>query len=79
MQQLSEGKVSFEEALLVDNVAAFADALTRHRPKGFKLPKGSNGVQGFITKASLSSTMGPSVPVDIDSLARAVDDFNRGK
>ena len=55
------GKASFDEKKLVENVAAFVDAIRRARPAG---AKGT-----FIEKVSLSSTMGPGLKVDLESVA----------
>jgi large subunit ribosomal protein L1 len=55
------GKASFSEEALLANVKAFVDAVNRARPSG---AKGT-----YIKKVSLSSTMGPSVKVDVASLA----------
>ncbi len=57
------GKVSFEMDMLVENVRSFVGAINRAKPEGAK-GKYLNGV-------SLSSTMGPGVPVDIASLTRS--------
>lgn len=55
------GKASFPEEALVENARAFVDAVNRARPSG---AKGT-----YLKKVSLSSTMGPSVKVDVASLA----------
>jgi len=55
------GKISFDEAKLVENVRAFVSAVLRAKPTG---AKGS-----YMKKVSLSSTMGPGVSVDVDSAA----------
>jgi len=54
------GKVSFDEAKLIENAKALADALQKARPTG---AKGT-----YLKKASLSSTMGPGIRVDISTL-----------
>jgi large subunit ribosomal protein L1 len=51
------GKAKFSEDQLVANVAAFLDAINKARPSGVK---GS-----YIKKATLSSTMGPGVKLDV--------------
>lgn len=51
------GKVSFDEASLAANVKAFVEAVGKARPTG---AKGT-----YMTKISLSSTMGPGVTVDV--------------
>jgi len=55
------GKASFSEEALVDNLRAFVGAITRAKPTGIK--------GTFIKKASLSSTMGPGVKLEISTLA----------
>src|SRR6266567_3351141 len=55
------GKASFTDDALVDNVRAFVGAITRGKPSGVK--------GTYIKRVSLSSTMGPSVKVDIGGLA----------
>ncbi|SIT12721.1 LSU ribosomal protein L1P [Roseivivax lentus] len=51
------GKVSFDEAKLVENIRAFVDAVSKAKPTG---AKGT-----YMKKVSLSSTMGPGVTVDV--------------
>jgi len=55
------GKASFSHEALLENVKAFIDAVNRVKPSG---AKGT-----YIMKVSLSSTMGPSVKVDLASLS----------
>ncbi len=55
------GKASFSDEALLENVKAFVDAVNRAKPSG---AKGT-----YIQKVSLSSTMGPSVKVNIASLS----------
>jgi len=57
------GKVSFDEAALVENVKAFVGAISRAKPSG---AKGT-----YIKRLSLSSTMGPGLKVDMASLSGA--------
>ena len=54
------GKASFDEANLVENVKAFADAVQKAKPSG---AKGT-----FIQRVALTSTMGPGVHVDVSSI-----------
>ncbi len=54
------GKASFEEQKLLENIRAFVDAIQKAKPTG---AKGT-----YVQKASLSSTMGPGVRVDVSSL-----------
>ena len=53
------GKASFEEGKLAQNLRAFVDAVARAKPSG---AKGT-----YMRKVSLTSTMGPSVTVDVSS------------
>jgi len=55
------GKASFTEDALVDNVRAFVGAITRAKPTGVK--------GTYISRVSVSSTMGPGVKVDLSGLA----------
>jgi large subunit ribosomal protein L1 len=54
------GKASFTEDQLLANVRALVDALNKAKPSGAK--------GAYITKISLSSTMGPGFKVDAGSL-----------
>ena len=54
------GKISFDDAKLVENAKALADAIQKARPTG---AKGT-----YLKKASLSSTMGPGIRLDVSSL-----------
>ncbi len=51
------GKASFSEKNLEENIRAFADAVIKARPAGIK--------GTYVKKVTLSSTMGPSVKVDV--------------
>ena len=55
------GKASFDEAKLLENARALADAIIKARPAG---AKGT-----YVQKAAISSTMGPGVRVDVSSLS----------
>jgi len=54
------GKVSFDADMLVDNLAALTGAIIRDRPDKIK---GS-----FFRSAYITSTMGPSVALDMTAL-----------
>ncbi len=54
------GKVSFESEQLMDNLASLISAIVRDRPAAVK---GS-----FLRSAFLTSSMGPSVPLDMTAL-----------
>jgi large subunit ribosomal protein L1 len=55
------GKVSFDEAALLENAKAFSEAIMRARPAATK--------GQFVRKAVLSSTMGPGIRIDPAALA----------
>lgn len=55
------GKVSFDEAAIVQNIRAFADAVTKAKPTGAK--------GNYVKKVSVTSTMGPGLKVDLATLA----------
>ena len=58
------GKASFAEDALAANVTAFIEAINRARPSGVK--------GTYIKKATLSSTMGPGVKLDLAAFVAAV-------
>ena len=55
------GKTSFDQALLVENIKAFVDAVNRAKPAG---AKGT-----YMKRVAISSTMGLGVHVEVASLA----------
>ena len=58
--QAGIGKSSFTQEALVENVNAFVDAILKAKP---------NGVKGtYVERVTLSSTMGPSVKLDVATL-----------
>ncbi len=57
------GKMSFDNAKLVENIKAFADAVAKAKPSG---AKGT-----YIQRVAVSSTMGPGVKVDPSSVLGA--------
>lgn len=54
------GKASFEANKLADNIRAFVSAINRAKPAGAK--------GAYIKKVSLSSTMGPGIKIDLQTL-----------
>jgi large subunit ribosomal protein L1 len=58
--QAGVGKASFTEAALVQNIKAFADAVNKSKPAGAK--------GHFVEKISVSSTMGPGLKIEPNSL-----------
>lgn len=55
------GKVSFDSKKLEENISAFIDAIKRAKPTG---AKGT-----YIKKVTLTSSMGPGLKIDMESLA----------
>ena len=53
------GKASFDEKALAENVRAFIDAIQKAKPSG---AKGT-----YITKAAISSTMGPGIKLNVQN------------
>ena len=53
------GKVSFDEAKLIENIRSFVDAVAKARPAGSK--------GAYMKKIAISSTMGPSITINVDS------------
>jgi large subunit ribosomal protein L1 len=54
------GKVSFETEKLMENLAVLIDSIMRTKPEAVK--------GAFLRTAYMTSSMGPSIPVDISSL-----------
>jgi large subunit ribosomal protein L1 len=57
------GRRSFSEEALVENIRAFVDAVNRHRPSGAK--------GQYIKTVALSTSMGPGIKLDVNSVALA--------
>jgi large subunit ribosomal protein L1 len=57
------GKASFSEAALIQNLHAFMDAIAKAKPLGVK--------GTYMRKASICSTMGPGIHLDLSSLGAA--------
>jgi large subunit ribosomal protein L1 len=60
------GKTSFEEAQLVENYAAALDEVLRLKPSAAK--------GRYIRKATLSTTMGPGIPLDPNKTRGLLED-----
>jgi len=58
------GRVSFETGRLAENLAAFMDSVLRAKPSG---AKGS-----YVRSVTVSSTMGPGIPIDPNLFRRNV-------
>lgn len=57
------GKASFSEEAILQNIQAFAEAVSRSRPSG---AKGT-----FVKRVAITSTMGPGIHVDPSSMTSA--------
>ncbi|MFK8036493.1 MAG: 50S ribosomal protein L1 [Hyphomicrobiales bacterium] len=57
------GKASFSEEAILQNIQAFAEAVSRSRPTG---AKGT-----FVKRVAITSTMGPGIHVDPSSMTAA--------
>lgn len=55
------GKASFDEKKIVENVVAFIDAIQRAKPTGSK--------GNYIKKVTITSSMGPGIKIDMESVA----------
>ena len=55
------GKASFSADQLVENVAAFVDAIVKAKPSGVK--------GTYLKRVSLTSTMGTGIKLDVASLS----------
>jgi large subunit ribosomal protein L1 len=51
------GKISFDDEKLLENLAAIVDAVVKARPSGAK--------GQFIRSASLTTSMGPGIKLDL--------------
>jgi len=51
------GKISFDEPRLVDNLTAVVDAVVKAKPSGAK--------GQYVKTATLATTMGPAIPLDL--------------
>ena len=61
--QAGVGKISFDDKKLAENVRAFVSAVQKAKPSG---AKGT-----YIEKVALTTTMGPGIKLDIESLTKA--------
>ncbi|MED6124662.1 hypothetical protein PIB30_061081 [Stylosanthes scabra] len=68
------GKVSYTEEALRENIGAFMNAVLLAKPAGLKK---TSKYAGYVLSVHLSSTMGPGVPVSIQSLSKAADNYKK--
>ncbi len=64
----SIGKVSFGEKKLLENLAAFMDALIKAKPSGAK--------GQYIKGIAISTTMGPGIKVDVNDLKNLLQRYS---
>lgn len=69
------GRVSFPLASLHDNVATFASAILSARPKGVK----GGAVSGYLLSATLCSSMGPGIPLNVANLVQVAQGARKGE
>jgi len=62
------GKVSFGEKRLLENLAAFMDALIKAKPSGAK--------GQYIKGITISTTMGPGIKVDVNDLRNLLQKYS---
>ncbi|XP_057796196.1 uncharacterized protein LOC131012290 [Salvia miltiorrhiza] len=68
------GKVKFPENNLKENIGAFVHALLLAKPAGLKK---SSKFAGYVDAFHITSTMGRSYPISIQSLSMAADQFSK--
>lgn len=60
------GKTSFKQKDIEENIRAFADTIMKNRPSGAK--------GNYVRKVTLTTTMGPGMKLDLDSLLVAPEE-----
>ncbi|KAK7264384.1 hypothetical protein RJT34_31993 [Clitoria ternatea] len=68
------GKVSYKEEALRENIGAFMNAVLLSKPTGLKK---TSKYAGYVLSVHMSSTMGPGLPVSIQSLSKAADNYKK--
>ncbi|KAK3183973.1 hypothetical protein Dsin_031259 [Dipteronia sinensis] len=68
------GKLSLKEELLRENVGAFVNSLLLAKPAGLKK---TSKFAGYVNAFHICSTLGPAYPVSIQSLSRALEQYNK--
>ncbi|KAL9297748.1 hypothetical protein ACSQ67_023644 [Phaseolus vulgaris] len=68
------GKVSYKEDALRENIIAFMNAVLLAKPAGLKK---TSKYAGYVLSVHISSTMGPGLPVSIQSLSKAADNYKK--
>ncbi|XP_061356820.1 uncharacterized protein LOC133301214 [Gastrolobium bilobum] len=68
------GKVSYTEDSLRENIGAFMNSLLLAKPAGLKK---TSKYAGYVLSVHICSTMGPGLPVSIQSLSKAADNYTK--
>ncbi|KAL2328042.1 hypothetical protein Fmac_021469 [Flemingia macrophylla] len=68
------GKVSYKEEALRENISALMNAVLLAKPTGLKK---TSKYAGYVLSVHLSSTMGPGLPVSIQSISKAADNYKK--
>ncbi|KAG5047303.1 hypothetical protein GYH30_016436 [Glycine max] len=68
------GKVSYKEEALRENISAFMNAVLLAKPAGLKK---TSKYAGYVLSVHISSTMGPGLPVSIQSISKAADNYKK--
>ncbi|KAG6722913.1 hypothetical protein I3843_03G186300 [Carya illinoinensis] len=68
------GKVSFTEEFLRENIGAFMNALLLAKPPSLKK---ASKYAGYVNSFHICSTMGPGLPISMQSLSKAADNYNK--
>nr|AFK41021.1 unknown [Medicago truncatula] len=68
------GKVSYKEENLRENIGAFMNAVLQAKPAGLKK---TSKYAGYVLSVHICSTIGPGIPVSIQSLSKAADNYKK--
>ncbi|CAL5212861.1 unnamed protein product [Lathyrus oleraceus] len=68
------GKVSYKEESLRENIGAFMNAVLQAKPAGLKK---TSKYAGYVLSVHICSTIGPGIPVSIQSLSKAADNYKK--
>ncbi|KAK7257344.1 hypothetical protein RIF29_31251 [Crotalaria pallida] len=71
---LGVGKVSYTEESLRENIGAFMNAVLLAKPAGLKK---TSKYAGYVLSVDICSTMGPGLPVSIQSISKAADNYKK--
>ncbi|KAI4322787.1 hypothetical protein L6164_022451 [Bauhinia variegata] len=68
------GKVTYTDQALRENIGAFMNALLNSKPAGLKK---TSKYAGYVLSVHICSTMGPGLPVSVQSLSKAADQYKK--